>query len=97
MFRADSSGKHFLSVLVGKKKEDPTMNSQQHPPVDPEKKEKGLAENERANHIAFDKQQQYGDSDDDADIRETDNPDDVDREGGDLAGTASGGLDDDET
>jgi len=73
-----------------------TSNGQQHPPVDPEKKEKGIAENERANHTAFDKQQQYDDSDDEAEIRETDNPDEVDQQGGDLAGTASGGLDDDE-
>ncbi|PPK99330.1 hypothetical protein [Parapedobacter indicus] len=73
-----------------------TSNGQQHPPVDPEKREKGIAENERANHVAFDKQQQYDDSDDDANVRETDDSDEVDREGGDLAGTASGGLDDDE-
>jgi len=73
-----------------------TSNGQQHPPVNPEKREKGIAENERANHVAFDKQQQYDDSDDDANIRETDDSDEVDREGGDLAGTASGGLDDDE-
>jgi len=71
-------------------------NGQQQPPVDPEKREKGIAENEHANHIAFDKQQQYNDSDDDPNIRETDDSDEVDQEGGDLAGTASGGLDDDD-
>lgn len=71
------------------------MNTPHHAPGDPEKKERGIAENERANHVAFDKQQQYNDSDDD-DIRETDDPDEVDREGGDLAGTAAGGMDDDD-
>ncbi len=71
-------------------------HNDQQPPVDPEKREKGIAENERAGHEAFDRQQQYDNSDDEASIRETDNPDEVDREGGDLAGTASGNLDDDD-
>ncbi|MGK6353451.1 hypothetical protein [Parapedobacter sp. DT-150] len=70
-------------------------NGQRHDPVDPKKKEKGIAENERANHLAFDKRPQHNDSDD-ASIRETDDPNEVDSEGGDLAGTASGNLDDDE-
>ncbi len=77
-----------------------TNQKKQHPPVDPEKIEKGIAENERAGREAFDRQQQYNDSDDsnddEASIRETSDPDEVDREGGDLAGTASGNLDDDE-
>ncbi len=75
-----------------------TNKNKQQPPVDPEKIEKGVAENERAGHEAFDRQQQYDNSDDDkASIRETDDPDEVDREGGDLAGTASGNLEDDDT
>lgn len=75
-----------------------TSKNRQQPPVNPEKMEKGIAENERAGHEAFDRQQQYDNSDDDkANIRETDNPDEVDREGGDLAGTASGNLDDDDS
>jgi hypothetical protein len=74
-----------------------TSNNKQQTPVDPEKREKGIAENERAAHEAFDRQQQYDNSDDDeSSIRETDDPDEVDREGGDLAGTASGNLDDDD-
>jgi len=71
-----------------------TNKKKQQPPVDPEKIEKGIAENERAGHEAFDRQQQYDDSDDDqSSIRETNDPDEVDREGGDLAGTAAGNLD----
>lgn len=73
-----------------------TNNKKQQPPVDPERMKKGIAENERAGHEAFDRQQQYDNSDDDASIRETNDPNEVDREGGDLAGTASGNLDDDD-
>lgn len=77
---------------------EPMMMSKQkkHIPVDPEEREKGIAENERAGAKAFDKPQQYDDSDDDSSIRETNDPDEVDREGGDIAGTASGNLDDEE-
>jgi len=72
-------------------------DNKQQLPVDPEKREKGIAENERAAHEAFDRQQQYDDSDDaDASIRETDDPEEADHEGGDLAGTAAGNLDDDD-
>ena len=72
-----------------------TSKNKQQRPVDPEKLEKGIAENERAAHEAFDRQQQYDDSDDEEGIRETKDSDKVDREGGDLAGTAAGNLDDD--
>ncbi len=71
-----------------------TSKKKQQPPVDPEKREKGIAENERTNYVAFDKQQHDDPDDDDkASIRETNDPDEVDREGGDLAGTAAGNLD----
>lgn len=74
-----------------------TNKDKKQPPVDPGKMEKGIAENERAGHKAFDRQQQYDNSDDDeASIRETNDPDEVDREGSDLAGTASGNLEDDD-
>lgn len=74
-----------------------TNGNKQQPPVDPEKREKGIAENDRAGHEAFDRQQQYDDSDDaEASIRETNDPKEADHEGGDLAGTAAGNLDDDE-
>lgn len=74
-----------------------TNKNKRQPPVDPEKLKKGISENERVGHEAFDRQQQYDDSDDaDSSIRETNDPDETDREGGDLAGNAAGNLDDDE-
>ncbi len=61
--------------------------------IDPEKHEKGIAENEESHHIGQEPEWEDDEIEpDDHDVRETFDPNKVDREGGDLAGTASGPL-----
>lgn len=65
--------------------------------IDPEKHEKGIAENERENHIGAEPEWEEDEvAPDDNNVRETFDPNEVDREGGDLAGTASGPLEEDD-
>lgn len=57
-------------------------NNEQQPPVGPKKNKHGITEDERASHEAFDRQQQYDNSDDEASVRERDETQDEDREDG---------------
>ncbi|MFC3199942.1 hypothetical protein ACFOET_20145 [Parapedobacter deserti] len=74
------------------------MENQEHKkPSDPETRERGIAENERANYssASADKHKTH-DEDEDSDIRETDDVRETDTGGSDLAGTASGNLEPDD-
>lgn len=55
-------------------------------------RERGVAENERANYTGFPQEESTDqtDKDDKDDIRETNDPEERERQGGDIAGNAAG-------
>ncbi|MBK1442202.1 hypothetical protein JHJ32_19555 [Parapedobacter sp. ISTM3] len=72
-------------------------NEQKKTPVDQDKQERGIAENERANYSGFPADEENPDKEkDDPSIRETDDVKKTDTGASDLAGTASGNLEPDD-
>lgn len=63
-----------------------TNENKEKPQTD---RERGVAENEKANYSGF-PQEETPDDGDKKDIKETDRSDEHDKEGGDLAGNAAG-------